>query len=156
MKNQFHFKPNEDGQSFVELALILPILFIFIAGVLDLGRLFLSYMELRDAAQEGANYASIRANDHLQTEAKFTSEVSDRVKSSVRFPLQLNDVAVVVSPATGLTTGNDVTVTVKYDFPVTAPFIGIFFNGQTIKMEVKMTNVVLSPVMPTPTPVPYP
>ena len=96
MKIRFRIKPNEDGQSFAELALILPILFIFLAGVLDLGRLFLSYMELRDAAQEGANYASIRANGNLKTTTEFTTEVAQRVQSSVQFPLRLNGVGVEV------------------------------------------------------------
>ena len=47
------------GQSVVELALILPVLFLLIAGAADLGRIFFSYVSLANAAKEGAFYGAI-------------------------------------------------------------------------------------------------
>ncbi len=42
------------GQSLVEFALILPIMLVFLAAVLDLGRVFYATITLNNAAREGA------------------------------------------------------------------------------------------------------
>ena len=52
---------NESGQSLMELALSMTVLLILLAGVVDLGRAFFTYIALRDAAQEGASYAAVYA-----------------------------------------------------------------------------------------------
>ena len=52
----------ESGQSLVELALSMTLLLILLAGVVDLGRAFFTYIALRDAAQEGASYAAVYAD----------------------------------------------------------------------------------------------
>jgi len=46
------------GQSVVELSLILPMLLFIVLGTLDLGRLFISYDSVLNAAREGAFYAA--------------------------------------------------------------------------------------------------
>lgn len=51
--------PKEQGQSLVELALSLVLLLTLLAGLVDFGRAFFTYVALRDAAQEGAAYASV-------------------------------------------------------------------------------------------------
>lgn len=48
------------GQSLVELALVLPVLFLFMLIVLDFGRIYLGYINLQNLARIAANYA---AND---------------------------------------------------------------------------------------------
>ena len=49
---------SERGQSLVELALVLPLLILLLAGIADLGRAFFSYIEITNAAQEGARAGS--------------------------------------------------------------------------------------------------
>ena len=46
------------GQAIVELALILPVMLILVAGAIDLGRVFYSTITLANAAREGALEAS--------------------------------------------------------------------------------------------------
>ncbi len=53
----------EQGQSLVEFAISLVIILLLLAGVVDLGRAFFAYIIVRDAAQEGAVYGAIHAND---------------------------------------------------------------------------------------------
>jgi hypothetical protein len=48
----------ENGQSFVELILIFPILMILLSGVVEFGYLLNQYINLVDAAREGARYGS--------------------------------------------------------------------------------------------------
>lgn len=46
------------GQSLVELALILPIFLLLIAGAVDLGRLFYAYVAITNASKEGALFGA--------------------------------------------------------------------------------------------------
>ena len=56
-------KRREQGQSLAEFALVLPIVLLILAGVLDLGRAYFSYVAVTDAAAEGAAYASLHPED---------------------------------------------------------------------------------------------
>ena len=62
MKNQ-NTDTKERGQAIVELATSLVILLTLLAGVVDLGRALFTWITLRDAAQEGASYASVLATE---------------------------------------------------------------------------------------------
>lgn len=50
------------AQSFVELAIALPILLWFALGTLDFGRVFYTQIELINAAREGARAATLGKN----------------------------------------------------------------------------------------------
>jgi hypothetical protein len=56
------------GQSIVELALILPIFLLLIAGAVDLGRLFYAYVAIVNASKEGALFGA--ANPQCGTGAE--------------------------------------------------------------------------------------
>ena len=115
----------EKGQSLVELALTLLIILTLLAGAVDLGMAFFSYVALRDAAQEGALYGSINPTD--------TDGIRDRVKWSSNTPIDFSafsdediPVQIVGSDCEGLTDGepNGVKVTVTYDYTLN----GVNFN----------------------------
>jgi len=46
------------GQSVVELALTMPLLLLVLLGTIDVGRVFLDYIEMRNAVVEGATYGT--------------------------------------------------------------------------------------------------
>ena len=46
------------GQALVELALVMPIFLLLIAGAIDLGRLFYAYVAIVNASKEGALYGA--------------------------------------------------------------------------------------------------
>jgi len=52
-------KESEIGQSLVEVALVLPILLVILSGLVDLGRVYFTFVALEDAAAEGALYLSL-------------------------------------------------------------------------------------------------
>ena len=56
-----HIK-NERGQSLVELAISITILIFLLAGAVEFGMAFFQFVQLRDAAQEGALYGSTNPN----------------------------------------------------------------------------------------------
>jgi hypothetical protein len=47
----------EEGTSTVEFALIAPVLFLLLVGILDLGRAVNAYVTVSSAAREGSHYA---------------------------------------------------------------------------------------------------
>lgn len=51
--------PQPPGQSLVELALVTPLLFLLMLGILDFARIFFSYVTVSNAARTGARYVSV-------------------------------------------------------------------------------------------------
>ena len=49
---------SEHGQNLIELAIVTPLLVLLLTGVADLGRAFFSYIQITNAAREGARAAS--------------------------------------------------------------------------------------------------
>jgi len=71
----FKITKKESGQSMVELAVSFVVLMVLLAGVVELGRMSFHYIAMRDAAQEGASYASIFPNNNY--------EIFERVKAGL-------------------------------------------------------------------------
>ncbi len=131
------------GQSLVEMALFLMIILFILGGAVDFGIGYLSYVAIRDAAQEGAIYGAIKPTD--------TSGIVTRVtNSSSAAPVDLvNDVTVAVSTPEGTTAGNPITVSVSYKYPLTLPFVSLIIGinpGCTqacIPLRASATGVIL-------------
>ena len=138
----------ERGQSLVELGVSLTFLFILLAGVVDIGRAFFTYITLRDAAQEGALYASFEEIKCQDTEARVkttTQEVGDLIDANaVQFSCQ------VIGPACGdkdSANSGAVQVTLTYEeFPLTMPFLGTLLGSQTIEISTSSTDNILTPL----------
>src|SRR5215211_6100079 len=80
-------KKSERGQSLVELAISLLILLYLLSGAVEFGIVFFQYVQLRDAAQEGALYASMNPSDGDGIEA--------RVRAAASSPIDLSDTSAV-------------------------------------------------------------
>ncbi|GAA2490462.1 TadE/TadG family type IV pilus assembly protein [Terrabacter carboxydivorans] len=50
---------SERGASAVEFAIVLPVLFLVVAGIVDFGRAYFTQIELTNAAREGARAAVV-------------------------------------------------------------------------------------------------
>jgi Flp pilus assembly protein TadG len=122
----------EKGQGFVELALILPVLLIIVAGTVDLSRFYLTYTSLRDAAQEGANYGSL--------DPTRSTEIIARVRG---FSNDTSTVGVDITFASPCAIGAAINVKASQDFEVSTPMVGAFI-GQTIPVSANVTNAILS------------
>jgi len=66
-------KDKNRGQSFLELAIMLPFLLVVLFGIFDLGRAFFSTITLISAAREGARYLSAYPGDVSNTLGQFFS-----------------------------------------------------------------------------------
>ena len=138
-------KSSESGQSFTELALSIVFILILLAGIVDLGRMMFVYVALRDAAQEGAAYASFCPAD--------TPGIQARARASSTAPVNLFDstnIAIIISPdctapanAALCEVGDGISVTVSSPtFPMTMPFLG----GVTIPLSARVTDSIITVV----------
>jgi Flp pilus assembly protein TadG len=141
---------NQKGQSLVELSILMTILIILLSGLADFGRAYLIFLELREAAQEGAAYGSFTPTDFSGIEA--------RVREIIIQPFDLSDPAIVkVVPALSnpsqacsgfhptTLTSNEIKVTIIYQMPISMPFLGAILGRQDIPIVVTVSNAILKP-----------
>jgi Flp pilus assembly protein TadG len=143
--------PQRRGQSLVEFGLTLSLLIIILAGAIDFGVGFFSYVAIRDAAQEGALYGSIIYDeDHPgYTVGDFQNMIEDRVRDSSSAPVDLHsaNINVQVIPPGTWCAGHPLKVNVAYIYPLTMPIIGIF-TGPSITLRASATSTILRPLCP--------
>ena len=91
---------NERGQSLVELAVSLVLLLTLLSGAVEFGMAFFQFIQLRDAAQEGALYGSINPNA--------SAPIETRARGASSSPIKLSDTSkvTVVITAYDKTTNN--------------------------------------------------
>ena len=144
---------SERGQSLVELGVSLLILLYLLSGAAEFGVLFFQFVQLRDAAQEGALYGSMNppsnasdttAIDKIETRAKYSSPT--------RSPIDLiNDTNVTITvavPDGKYCEGGSLEVTVSYPHRIFMPFIPQILRRTTIPLNATVTDTILSPVCP--------
>jgi Flp pilus assembly protein TadG len=115
----------EDGQAFVEFALVLPILIALLLGIVQFGIIFNNYETMTDAARVAARKAAI---------ARFTGDSGTSARAAARdaaSDLKQSDLGVDVqscapgtypcdpNPGSNWTnTGNEVTVKLTYPYNI--------------------------------------
>jgi hypothetical protein len=133
----------EHGQSMVELALTITILMILLAGVIDMGRAFFTYMAMRDAAQEGAAYGAVNPFDEAGTKVRVWDNL-DQVVPDPDHPE--NDITISITYNGPRCLGYEIVVDVNYEeFPLTMPFLGWILNSQTIPIHATINDTILRP-----------
>jgi hypothetical protein len=139
-------KSFERGQSLVEFAVTLAFLLVLLAGTVDAGRAFFTFMALRDAVQEGALYGSYNPTS--------TALIINRVEKASNVLQELaSDPAVTLNIEVELTgeacVGHGITVTATYEnFPITMPFLGAILGSQEVPLSASITDTILIPPCP--------
>jgi hypothetical protein len=142
MIRQIKSNKKEQGQSIVELALSITILMVLLAGTIDLGRAFFTWLALRDAAQEGASYGSIYPS-RLDLIRERVWDNLDHVINNPRTEVDIN-IGYVDHPCLG----NTILVNVDYpDFPLAMPFLGMILGSQTIPIHATVNDAILKPMV---------
>ncbi len=123
------------------MAFALTMLLLLLAGVLDLGRAYYTYLSLKDAAAEGAAYGSIQPSD--------TNGIIARVKGESPNGLIDWSSAQVTPTILGQAChGGGVRVEVQIDYTLLTPFIGTIVGSQTMPLKAEVVNTILSPECP--------
>lgn len=152
---------NDRGQSLTELAILMVFLLVMVAGVVDIGRAFFTYIELRDAVQEGALFASLGLVNDINTSTPYRVVACQPDSSFPNYP----DVETVIKSSSdnmtnyidaGLVTvtcnipnpycaGDNLEITVTYNsFPLTMPFIGTLIGRQTVEISASIIETIVT------------
>jgi Flp pilus assembly protein TadG len=105
------------GQDAVEFALIIPVLFLILMGIFDMGRATYYISALHNAAREGARYGIIFPDD--------TEGIQDRAKE---FAVAIPEDELVVT--VDFPVEDHIQVTVEWSMPIVTPVIGALFGGE--------------------------
>ncbi|MDX1378253.1 MAG: TadE/TadG family type IV pilus assembly protein [Anaerolineales bacterium] len=134
---------SERGQSLVELSISILILLVLLAGAVEFGMAFFQFVQLRDAAQEGALFGSINPSDKTGIES--------RIRNSSNSPVNLTDtsaVSITITLDGPACEGNGITVGVSFNHQIFMPFIPQILGTSTIPLNATVTDTILSPVCP--------
>lgn len=130
-------RPASAGQALVEFALVAPIFFLLLFGIIEGGRFILYYQTLNNATREGARYAIVHGSNSLCPSGPMPPGKSAPLgcydPSGAQVVQQVKGTAfgvlgstVVVTPEWGLT-GNgrdsDVTVRASYTYGTLLPLV---------------------------------
>jgi Flp pilus assembly protein TadG len=153
--------PTERGQSLIEFAFMMVLLLIMLGGIVDTTRALFTYLSMRDAAQEGALYASFNPNDTMGIQQRvhdssnlmqsLDADGADKVVDISVTPTVAGKLCAGVSVSSGITTTNGMIVSVEYpEFPLTMPFINTLVGGDDTSVPISVTVVesIISPPCP--------
>jgi Flp pilus assembly protein TadG len=138
----------QSGQSLVELAVSVMIIMLLVLGAVETGMAIFQYVTISDAAQEGANYASIHPTQAEET------DVTYRVYAAAYdvLPRLNTEGTVTITPNGARCEGisiigvpNSIQVTVKYDHKIIFP---LYPSAKPITLKASATNTILSPHCP--------
>jgi Flp pilus assembly protein TadG len=132
-------KIKTNGQSLVELAIVLPLLLLLVLGIFDLGRGIFYYSAIHNAAREGARYGAV---DHCDTEGIRNA--------AINMAGSLGTNLVIEEPTKFYSVDgkpNRIVVTVRYDFETITPLIGGFLGEDgKITLESRARQLIELPV----------
>lgn len=149
MNLKFHAPTSSKGQSLVELAISMMILTYLLSGAVQFGIAFFQFVQLRDAAQEGALYGSINP-PHNSGDSYQMTAIANRAKASSNSPIDLeNDlnVRVAVTVTDGqYCEGGSLKVTITYPHQIFMPFMSALIGRSTIDLTATVVDTILTPV----------
>ncbi len=149
----------EQGQSLVEMTVGMVILLIIVMGILDLGRLYFTYLTLQDAAGEAALFLAVEpccrydpsvdplgmgtgCTDPNNAHFRAANSADPGFRANI-MSLGLNGFnAQVADP---YNTGSAISVAVHYDFEPLTPVISAI--APTIRLGATASNVVALPAL---------
>jgi Flp pilus assembly protein TadG len=136
-------KREQRGQGVVEFALVLPLLALLVAGAVDLGNGYQTYIAMTNAAREGAHYG-INSGDSTA----ICQHVLQAIPAEPSATCNSGNVYYAVnsdgSCASGGTraAGSPVCVSINYSLPT---FMGAVLGFNTIPLRAAATMIVFNP-----------
>ena len=133
-------KATEKGQSMTEFAVSLTLLLMLLAVAVDGGRVFTSFIAVRDAAEEGALHGAYNPSD--------SAGIESRARTTSSNPVNLSDTGTVSVSSTvvgSACAGNTVEVTVTYTITMSMPFLGAVIGTQTFPLSATAITTIITP-----------
>jgi hypothetical protein len=123
------------AQNLVEMALTMPVILLLLFGIIELGRAFLIYSEVSNAAREGARYGMVHPGDLTPIAVAARSKVAlvprDQIAVAVSYDDGSHPAPVpLATPAFG----DRVVVTTTHTLNLLIPLIADFVGPLNIEM----------------------
>ena len=153
------FTVRRGGQSLVEFAMVIPVFFLLLLGILDFGRIGLYFVAASDLARSGARYAADYDTGRGFTDAQVVAYVKQQADSLGMANLTQQTSCPTPQPPDPITSSSNacykpavgstyifidrttssayVTVSIVYRFEPTTPMVRAFF--QTYYLEASAT-----------------
>jgi Flp pilus assembly protein TadG len=143
------------GQSLVEFVVVLPVMLLVLLMAIDFGRLLFSYVQITNAAREGAAYGITHPEDTAGIRTRALQETN--VQADAQGTTGALAITVACSPQTCATaatsaTSNIVTVTVSAPFSFLTPVIGSIVGQLSIASSATSAALGSAGVAATPPP----
>ncbi|MBF6605460.1 MAG: pilus assembly protein [Chloroflexi bacterium] len=141
------------GQSVVEFAVLLPLFMLLLLVTVDFGRLFFSYIQITNAAREGAAYAAVDPTNLAAITTRATAEANSQAQGG-EHPIAVTTACVDTTGATipcsgapgGGGPGYTVTVTASEVFSFLTPWMnGLLGNNFTMSTSASAVALGLAP-----------
>jgi Flp pilus assembly protein TadG len=145
---------SEKGQSFIELGASMLVLLIILAGVVEIGMFMFQYIAMRDAAQEGAMYASIYPTACNQTIERVKKDLYNVDPTQIDVTVTINGAQCTPTVPNACASKvvdayNEVRVTIHQpNYRITMPFLGTFLGRQTLDISATTTSTIIRPPCP--------
>ena len=140
---RFVYPSRSAGQALVEFAIVAPVFFLLLFGIIEAGRFILYYETLNNATREGARYAIVNGANSL------TCPTGPHAPNSVPCDEAGDDVRQRVRDAAFNVLGTGVTVEPHwYQSDAVTP--GNNGRGMTITVDATYTYHALVPLVPLP------
>jgi Flp pilus assembly protein TadG len=148
--NPLNRQRREKGQSLVEFSLGLVVLLLVVCGLLDLGRVYFTFVALEDGAGEAALYLSLHPkclrNDSVTAivdECKDPNNATFRAQNSGGYEVDWNKATLTFSvPAASV--GEPVKVTVDYNYKLLTPIIPRIAGVNPIKITASASQIIIT------------
>ena len=117
----------------MEFALLLPVLFLILAGIIELGRAWNIKLAVTDAAREGARYAVVQ-----DPSVPTIKDVENKIKERLALA-GIDKPKIKIEPASDFrVTGQTMNIEVSTDFEM--PWIGALLNWKGKKGKIKIAT----------------
>jgi Flp pilus assembly protein TadG len=143
----------EHGQSIAEFALVAPILFILIFGIIDTARAYNAWVNIQGAAREGARYgvtgretcdaaspSRLACIEHVAREHSASlTNASSNLDVSIR-SWEYPDYAGSATEGSAGEQCDSLEVEVEYEFEPATPIMSALMGGVTMRASERMVN----------------
>ena len=104
----------DDGQAFVEFAIVLPMLVLLVFGITQFGMAFRNYLAITDAARVGARAAAVKRTSSPCTAAR--TAIQNTVSAG-----QWAQITSRITCSAGPNVGDQIKITIKYPYKIGLP-----------------------------------
>lgn len=113
------------GAAAVEFAVVAPLLFLMVFGMIEYGRMVMVQQLLTNASREGARVAILQSSENSDVEAA----VIDKIGGII--PVTTSDIAITPNPVSSAVSGQTISVEVSINFSQVSWLPSPLFLGAT-------------------------